>query len=126
KMNNLRFELFAIIAQIDRSRYPLAYLFLENNRNLVLLIQRKLQQVLDGIEKADWHKSFKKECYFFICKYLVLQKGTIPVEFFDKVYHYYQYPFLDTLDIQSNIEQSVFNNIDTTNFKIIEDEENMQ
>jgi len=32
-MNNLRFELHVVYAQIDKMRFLLAYLFLENNNN---------------------------------------------------------------------------------------------
>ncbi|CAG8542548.1 12522_t:CDS:1 [Gigaspora margarita] len=120
--------------------------------------QRKLLQVLASIEKANWHKSFKKEwkklethivqntyftdvsnwvcgyssfltSRFFICKHLVLQKGTVPIKFFDQVHCHHQYPFLSTLDIQvstSNISQFISHNDNITNFNVIEDEESVQ
>ncbi|CAG8835668.1 31118_t:CDS:2, partial [Gigaspora margarita] len=57
--------------------------------------QRKLQQILSGIEK-----------------------GTVPIDFFNQVYCYHQYPFLGTSSMQtSNFESISYN---TMNSEIIE------
>ncbi|RIB17713.1 hypothetical protein C2G38_2312605 [Gigaspora rosea] len=54
---------------------------------------------------------------FFICKHLVQQKGTVPIDFFNQVYRYHQYPFLGTSSTQtSNFESISYN---TMNLKLL-------
>ncbi|CAG8526489.1 2535_t:CDS:2, partial [Scutellospora calospora] len=52
KTNDLGFELYALHAEVDRTRYPLLYLLLENNRNCkdgvrTSIIQYFLAQIYD-------------------------------------------------------------------------------
>ncbi len=109
--------------------------------------QRKFEQIfVVKQEKADWWKAFKREwkilakrtinniyltdisnwicgCSaffinrFFIYKHLIQQKGKVNIEFFNQIYQYHQYPFLENLlTYINNFESSQI----TKKFNIIE------
>lgn len=108
------------------------------------------------MEKADWRKAFKKEwkevskrtlnnntyltdtnkwicgCSafltnrFFICKHLVLQKGTVDASFFDEVHRSHQYPFIDTISFQINFEQPTSHTLQTISTLEVVEDENLQ
>ena len=64
--------------------------------------------------------------HFLICKHLIQQKGKVNIEFFNQIYQYHQYPFLENLlTYINNFESSQI----TKKFDIIEvveEEDNSQ